>query len=291
MKPSAYGPFPYAPIIARKKLSWPNGARLALWVIPNIEFFALNERIPTATATGKVPDVPNWSARDYGNRIGVFRFMEVFDRYGIRATVALNSDVCRYHPEIIAEGNKRQWEWMGHNETNSRRLIDVPEGEKQGIIKRALDAIEKGSGKRPKGWLSSGLQQTWNTLDYLAGEGVEYVCDWTNDDQPYQMTLEDGKRITSIPYSHDINDIPAFERHNRMAEEFGAMICAQFDTLYREGGQSGRVMAICLHPYLTGKPYRIGALDKALDYICRHDGVWLATGSEIARHYVSQAEK
>src|SRR5579862_2206790 len=138
VQPSNYGPFSYSPIITRKKLTWPNGARLALWVIPNIEYFSLEERIPTATASGKIPDVPSWSARDYGNRIGVFRFMEVFDRYGIRATVALNSDICRYHPLIIEEGNKRRWEWMGHNETNSRRLIDVPEGEERKVIKNAL---------------------------------------------------------------------------------------------------------------------------------------------------------
>ena len=290
MKPTPYGPFPYSPIIHRKKLAWPNGARLALWVIPNIEFFSLAENI-SASPTGKLPDVPTWAARDYGNRIGVFRFMDVFDRYGIRATVALNSDVCIHHPAIIEEGNKRRWEWMGHNMTNTRRLIDYPEGEEAGVIKTALDVITKSSGKRPKGWLGSGLQETWNTLDHLAAEGVEYVCDWTNDDQPYVMTLESGKRITSIPYSHDINDIPAFERHNRMADEFRQMICDQFDTLYREGAQSGRAMAICLHPYLTGKPYRIGALDAALEYICRHDGVWLATGSEIAQAYLTQAEK
>jgi len=290
MKPTPYGPFPYSPIIHRKKLAWPNGARLALWVIPNIEFFSLAENI-SASPTGKLPDVPTWAARDYGNRIGVFRFMDVFDRYGIRATVALNSDVCIHHPAIIEEGNKRRWEWMGHNMTNTRRLIDYPEGEEAGVIKTALDVITKSSGKRPKGWLGSGLQETWNTLDHLAAEGVEYVCDWTNDDQPYVMTLESGKRITSIPYSHDINDIPAFERHNRMADEFRQMICDQFDTLYREGAQSGRAMAICLHPYLTGKPYRIGALDAALEYICRHDGVWLATGSEIAQAYIVQLEK
>ena len=177
---------------------------------------------------------------------------------------------------------------MGHNLTNTRRLIDYPEAEEAGIIKTALDVIAKSSGKRPKGWLGSGMQETWNTLDHLIAEGVEYVCDWTNDDQPYVMTLESGKKILSIPYSHDINDIPAFERQNRTADEFREMICRQFDTLYREGAQSGRVMAICLHPYLTGKPYRIGTLDAALDYICRHDGVWLATGSEIADAYRAQ---
>ena len=290
MKPSSYGPFPYAPIIQRPKLEWPNGARLALWIIPNIEFFSLADPNP-ASPTKLIPDVPTWAARDYGNRIGVFRFMEVFDRYGIRATVALNSDICIHHPAIIEEGMKRKWEWMGHNMTNSRRLIDYPAGEEEGVIKTALATIAKSTGARPKGWLGSGLQETWNTLDYLAAEGVQYVCDWTNDDQPYVMSLDGGKQILSVPYSHDINDIPAFERHNRMADEFRQMICDQFDTLYREGAQSARAMAICLHPYLTGKPYRIAALDRALDYICRHDGVWLATGSEIARHYRAQLDK
>jgi peptidoglycan/xylan/chitin deacetylase (PgdA/CDA1 family) len=287
MKPRSYGPFEYSPIIHRKKLEWPNGARLALWIIPNIEFFSLAERIP-ASPSAKLPDVPTWSARDYGNRVGVFRFMDVFDRYGIRATVALNSEVCIQHPVIIEEGNKRGWEWMGHNKTNTLRLNDLPEGEEPKVIKEALDTIGRVSGKRPKGWLGSGLQETWNTLDLLAAEDVEYVSDWTNDDQPYVMTLESGKKIVSIPYSHDINDIPAFERHNRTADEFRDMICRQFDTLYAEGAQSGRVMAICLHPYLTGKPYRIAALDQALAYICGHKDVWRATGSEIVAAYKAQ---
>ena len=287
MKPAPYGPFPYSPIITRPKLEWPNGARVALWVIPNIEFFSLAEKIP-AFPNAKLPDVANWSARDYGNRIGVFRFMETFDKYGVRGTVALNSDVCLHHPIIIEEGNKRNWEWMGHNKTNTKRLTDYPEAEEHGVIKEALDTIGRVSGKRPVGWLGSGLTESWNSLDHLAAEGVEYVCDWTNDDQPYVMTLESGKKILSVPYSHDINDIPAFERHNRTADEFRDMICRQFDTLYKEGAQSGRVMAIALHPYLTAKPYRIGALDAALAYIFSHKGVWNTTGSEITRHFNSQ---
>lgn len=288
MKPSAsYGPFEYSPIVTRKKLEWPNGARVAFWVIPNIEFFSLADRIPAST-TGKMPDIPSWAVRDYGNRIGVFRFMDVFDKHGIRATVALNSDICIHHPMIIAEGNKRQWEWMGHNKTNSRRLIDMTEDEEPKAIKDALDTIARIAGKRPKGWLGSGLQENWNTLDFLADEGVEYVCDWVNDDQPYQMTLESGKKIYSIPYSQDINDIPAFERQHRTAEEFRDMICRQFDTLYAEGAQSGRAMSICLHPYLTGRAYRIHALDQALAYICSHKDVWRATGSEIIAAYKAQ---
>jgi peptidoglycan/xylan/chitin deacetylase (PgdA/CDA1 family) len=290
VKPRPYGPFPYSPIIRRPRLEWPNGARVALWVIPNIEFFSLMERVPAGSGgTGTTPpDVPTWAARDYGNRVGVFRLMKTLDRYGIRGTVALNSNLCAQHPEIVEEGQARRWEWMGHNETNTRRLNEVEPEEERRIIRDSLATIQRVTGKRPAGWLGSGLQETWDTLDLLAAEGCRYVCDWTNDDQPYAMTLEGGRHLVSVPYSMEINDKLAFERQMRTAAEFGEMIRRQFDVLHEEGAQSGRVMAIALHPYLSGMPHRIGALDAALEYICRHEDVWRATGSEIASHFLAQ---
>jgi len=292
MKPAPYGPFPYSPIITRPALTWPEGARLALWVIPNIEFFSLAEKVPAAAggSGAPVPDVPAWSVRDYGNRIGIFRLMRVLDRHGIRATVALNSDLCAQHPAIIAEGNARGWEWMGHNESNTRRLNEAAPGEEAGIVHRALSTIAQATGKRPLGWLGSGLQETWQTLDLLAAEGCEYVADWVNDDQPYTMKLAGGRRMVAMPYSQEINDKPVFERAHRTAAEFRDMICAQFDVLYREGAESGRVMAIAIHPYLTGVPHRIDAFDAALAHVCAHRGVWKATGAEIARHFVAQCQ-
>jgi peptidoglycan/xylan/chitin deacetylase (PgdA/CDA1 family) len=293
MKPAPYGPFPYSPITRRPKLTWPERARVALWIIPNIEFFSLMEKVPAGAggSGAPVPDIPAWSARDYGNRVGVFRLMEVLDRHGMRGTVALNSELCLHHPEIIEEGQQRGWEWMGHNESNTRRLNEAKAGEESGIIRRTLATIEKATGRRPVGWLGSGLQETWDTPDLLAAEGCEYVSDWTNDDQPYLMTLDGGKKLVAMPYSHEINDKPVFEKMHRTADEFREMICRQFDVLYREGAESGRVMAIALHPYLTGVPHRIDAFDAALNYICRHDHVWKATGAEIARHFIAQAEK
>ena len=288
MKPRQYGPFPYSPIIERPRIQWPNGAHVALWVIPNIEYFSLLERPGGYGGGGKVPDVVMWSERDYGNRVGVFRIMDTLDRYGIRATVALNSNLCTEHPQIIAEGEKRKWEWMGHNESNTRRLNEAEPGEEANIIRRTLSAIEKASGRRPTGWLSSGLQQTWDTLDLLAAEGVKYQCDWCNDDQPYVMDLDNGGSIVAMPYTQQLNDKSSIERRLVCADGFRQMICDQFDVLYREGAKSGRVMAIALHPYLIGVPHRIGALDKALKYICKHKKVWKATGSEIAQHYLAQ---
>jgi peptidoglycan/xylan/chitin deacetylase (PgdA/CDA1 family) len=290
MKPAPYGPFPYSPIIDRAPLNWPDGARVALWIIPNIEFFPLNMPVPGGF-TPKAPDVPNWSSRDYGNRVGVFRLMEVMDRYGLRGTVALNSMICAQHPAIIEQGEARGWEWMGHNETNSRRLGgDMPLEEEKRIIREAFSIIGDATGRRPKGWLGSGLTESWDTLDLLADEGLEYICDWVNDDQPYMMTLESGRKLVSVPYSFEVNDKNQFDSMKLTGRQFGEMIRDQFDVLYREGEKAGhaRVMAIALHPYLVGQPHRIGGLDAALEYICGHAGVWKTTGSEIAQHFLAQ---
>jgi peptidoglycan/xylan/chitin deacetylase (PgdA/CDA1 family) len=282
MKPAPYGPFPYRPIAGRPPLSWPGGAKVALWVVPNIEFFALDEPVPEGT--GRTPDVPTWSKRDYGNRVGVFRLMEVMDRHGIRGTVALNSHVCDNHPQIVEACCARGWELMGHCQTNTRRLNQIPPDMERAVIRATLDRIEAETGTRPKGWLGAGLQETWNTLDHLADEGVEYVCDWVNDDQPYAMDLGGGKRIAAIPYTVEAADKNCFTSLRYTAEAFERTLCRQFDVLYREGASSGRVMCIALHPYLIGVPHRIDSLDRALAYIVKHPGVWRATGSEIIAH-------
>jgi peptidoglycan/xylan/chitin deacetylase (PgdA/CDA1 family) len=287
VQPSRYGPFPYTPITRRPKIVWPNGARLALWVIPNVEFFPLNERMPDGPggSGGLIPDVLTWSTRDYGNRVGIYRLMEVLERHGVRGTMALNSEICDAHPEIIAEAKRLGWEFMGHNQSNLRRLNRLAEGTEREVVRATLERIAAATGRRVAGWLGAGLQETWHTLDYLAEFGCKYVADWVNDDQPYLMDLG-GRRLCSIPYSAEINDKVAVEYHHVTPEEFERMIRRTFDVLYREGERSGRVMAIALHPYLFGVPHRIGALDAALGYIASKPGVWLATGEEIVEHYL-----
>lgn len=284
MEPQRYGPFPYTPINRRPKITWPDGNHVALWIVPNIETFPLNEPVPGGT--GVVPDVINWAPRDYGARVGVFRLMDTLTKHGMRGTVALNSEVCTDYPEIIEDAMALDWEFMGHNQSNSRYLHTMEDGPGREVVSATLDQIAEATGARPKGWLSSGLQQNWTTLEALIDGGVEYVADFINDDQPYLMDVG-GRQICSIPYSGEINDLPAF-RLGRTAPEFTYMIQRQFDTLYRESVEtgSGRVMAICLHPFIIGVPHRISALDDALRYIFGHDGVWKATGGEIIEHYL-----
>ena len=277
--------YEYSPVIARRTIQWPNKARLAVWVIPNIEHFEFDApAIDISGAASPIPDVSNYARRDYGNRVGIWRIMEILDRYDIKATAALNSAVCEHYPIIIHEGKKRGWEFMGHGVTNSTRLAKLSEDEERKIIKSVIQTIAHAAGKQPEGWLSPGLMETFNTPDILAEQGIRYLCDWCSDDQPYRMKVKKGNLI-SMPYSLDINDLPAFLRFSKTTEEFYEMIKEQFDVLYEEGAASGRVMAIALHPFVIGQPHRIKCLDKALRYIKRHKDVWFATGSEIAKWY------
>jgi allantoinase len=283
MEPRDYGPFPYTPITDRPILKWPNGARLAVWIIPNIEFFPLTRGIAGSPydSHAPVPSVRAWAQRDYGNRVGIWRIMEVLQKHKIRASPTLNSDICDHHPQIVKAAVELGWEILGHNETNSRWLNQLEPEEEKPSIHRTLAKIAALSGRKPVGWLGAGLAETWHTLDHLADEGVQYVADWVSDDQPFWMTLDDGRKLVSIPYSYEINDSPFLQTRAGHIDQFVAAIKRQFDVLYAEGAGSGRVMAICLHPYLIGVPHRIRGLDEALTYIAAHDGVWFATGSEI----------
>ncbi len=286
MKPRPYGPFPFSMIEARPPLLWPNGARLALWVVVNVEVFALDRAMPGDSnerpkGTEGAPQVRHWSQRDYGNRVGLGRMMALLQKHRVRATVALNSDVCDRHPEVVAACAALGWEFMGHCRTNTARLNEIPAEEERATIAHVLRRIGEATGKRPKGWLGSGLQETWNTLDHLVAEGCEYVADWVNDDQPYVMTL-DGGEIVSVPYTYEINDMSAIVREKHTPLEFERMIKDQFDLLHEESATSGRVMALALHPFIMGQPHRVAALARALHHIGDRDGVWKATGSEIA---------
>jgi allantoinase len=276
-----HGRFAYSAIVDRPPLKWPNGARVALWVIPNVEHFHFDQVYGRAASP---PDVIAYAPRDYGNRVGVWRLMDVLDKHKVRATVALNAEICEYEPRIIEEGNKRGWEWMGHNLSNSRRLDGLDETQERHIISETVRIIRAGTGKAPRGWLGSGLAETVRTPDILKEHGIDYVADWVNDDQPYVMKTAHGE-LHTIPYSSEINDKPAYDDKRVSPMEFARMIRDQFDTLYREGQNSGRVMAICLHPYLSGVPHRIRYLDEALGYITSHEHVWRATGSEIIDAY------
>jgi peptidoglycan/xylan/chitin deacetylase (PgdA/CDA1 family) len=233
------------------------------------------------------PNIRGWSQRDYGNRVGFSRLRDLLIKLGFPATVALNSSICDYHSEIVDDCLTNGWEIMGHGITNLSRLNDIPLDKEKSEIVEVTRRIQQASGKKPKGWLGVALDQTWNTLEHLASCDYTYVADWVNDDQPYVMKAGDSS-LVSVPYTYELNDISAIIKSKYTPNEFERMIKDQFDVLYEEGGRSGRVMAIALHPYIMGQPHRIPALERALSYISGFDGVWKTTGAEIADHFSSQ---
>jgi peptidoglycan/xylan/chitin deacetylase (PgdA/CDA1 family) len=288
--PAEHDRFDYSAIVDRPRLRWPDGARVAVWVIPNIEHFLFDRPSTSVTAAtvGLVPDVLNYSWRDYGVRVGIWRMMEVMEKHGVKGTVALNADVCIKYPRIVEAANQLGWEWMGHGRNNSILINKQPEDEERALIREVVETIAKGTGHRPRGWLGPALSESHRTLDILAENGIDYVGDWVNDEQPYPMRVARGK-MTSIPYSIELNDIPAFLDGKKTGEDFGKMICDQFDVLYEDGASSGRVMSICLHPFLIGHPHRSKYFDQALKHIRSRREVWFARGAEIVDWYRKSA--
>jgi peptidoglycan/xylan/chitin deacetylase (PgdA/CDA1 family) len=272
-----HGLFPFSAIVDRAPLKWPHGAHVAVWVVPNIEHYELE-------VTGRQVDVRNLSHREYGNRVGIWRLMDALTEYGIRGTVALNSSVCRYYPRILERALELGWELMGHGLTNSEMHYDLGASDELAMITSVVDEIRAFSGKPPRGWLGPGLSETPDTLDLLKQAGIEYVCDWVNDDQPYRM----NNGLYSIPYTIELNDRPLFREPWATAWEYERMIKASFDVLYREGASIARVMCLALHPFIIGQPNKIDALRSALAHITARDNVWLATGSEIIDAFKAQ---
>lgn len=281
----------YIPIVDRKPLKLPGDARVAVWVIVNVEEWDINSSmarqvLPAPQGVTVIPDIANYSWFEYGLRVGFWRIKDILDRYQIKATVSLNASVCNSYPRVIRASLESGWEFMGHNFT--QQAMNVEKDERK-AIRKTIQLIHKATGKAPHGWMGPGLTETFNTLDFLAEEGIEYTCDWVNDDQPYKMKVKKGT-MYSIPYSLELNDIPIYIIQHHRSSALLERTRDQFETLYQEGASNARVMAIAVHPYITGVPHRIGYFDQIFKYLKAHDGVVFMTGSEIIDWYKSVTE-
>jgi allantoinase len=270
------------PYPQRTPLRWPNGARMAIWVVPNIEWFEPDslDGSTIATPAKALPDVPNWTWREYGNTVGIWRTAAILKRLDIKATVALNSRICTEHPEIVSAAVDLGWEFMGHGRANSHPITGLGEADERALIADTLTTIQRATGKRVAGWLGPGLAETEKTLDVLAEHGVTYVGDWLCDDEPFALETASGD-MWSMPYSLESNDIGTFLRRFFTAPEYAEMLRDHFDVLYAESEASAKIMCVATHPFITGVPFRAKHLEAALTYMRERKDVWFATGSEI----------
>ncbi len=273
---------PYAPIHGRARLRLPGGARVAVWTIVNVENWdpagAMPRMVlPPPMGASLLPDLPNWAWHEYGLRVGFWRILEALARRGLRGTLAVNGSVCGLYPALCQAALDAGWEFMGHGfvQRPMHRVDD-----QRAAIADTIAAIQAFTGRKPRGWESPGLTETEETADLLAEAGIEYVADWVLDDQPVDLQTRAG-RLVSVPYTVELNDVAITAVQHAPSDTLLTRGCDQFDQLWREGATIPRVMAISVHPYLTGVPHRIKYLEALYDHILSHEGVVMATGEEI----------
>lgn len=276
----------FSAIVDRAPLKLPDGARVVVWPIVNIEDWDVEGPLPRTVLPppgGKsfIPDLPNWTWQEYGMRVGFWRFLAALDKHGIKATLSINASVCEIYPRLAQAALDAGWEFMAHSyiQKPMHLLEDQP-----GQIRKAIEVIEGFTGRKPRGWLGPGLTQTFDTPDYLAAEGIEYIGDWLFDDQPAEIETKHGTLYT-LPYTTELNDIPMMLIQYHRAQELYDRTMLQFERLYEEGKESARIMAIAVHPYISGVPHRIKFFEQIFDELATKDGVLFWTGDQILDWY------
>ena len=260
-----------------------------MWTIVNVEEWDISGPMPRTVlippaGAQVIPDVPNWSWHEYGMRVGFWRLKAALDKQGIAATMAVNASVCLSYPRVAGAARDAGWEFMGHG--YKQKALHL-EQDQRAVIRKSIETIREFTGKPPRGWLGPGLVETWDTLDILAQEGIEYVSDWVNDEQPYEIATA-AKPLVMVPYTVELNDIPMMMIQHHAAPELFNRARDQFDRLYDEGRQSARIMAIAVHPYISGVPHRIKYFEAIYDYMRQKPDVLFCKGEDILDWYRSQ---
>jgi len=280
-----HGRYDYVPITQRAPYTWPGGKQLAIYLALNLEHFAFGEGLGAELAPGgPAPDVLNYSWRDYGNRVGAWRLLELFDELQLPTSVLLNTAMYEYAPELVAAFRARGDEMVGHGRSNSERQGILDEGSEAALIGAATAIMTKHEGKSPRGWLGPWISESAVTPDLLQEAGYTYLLDWCMDDQPVWMRTRNG-RILSVPYPQELNDIPMIVGRKIGGDAFADMIVDTFDEMLEQSQTQALVMGIALHPYLVGQPHRLRHLRRALRHIAvRRDAIWITTAGGIAEN-------
>jgi allantoinase len=276
----------YSAITQRAPLKLPGGARMAVWTITNVEAWDATKPMPRTVITppaggSPIPDIPNWCWHEYGNRVGFWRLLKVYNEFDIPGVMNINGSALAAYPDIVQAAVERKWEFVGHGFTQ-RNMQAVPD--ERDDIRKTAEAIAAATGKRPRGWLGPGLTETWETPDLLAEEGYDYVADWVLDDQPVWLKTR-GKPIVSLPYTQECNDVAMMLIQHHKASEFYDRAIDQFEQIYADAEDSARVMAISVHPYIMGAPHRTRYFRQIFETMRNKRDVLFWTGEQILSWY------
>jgi len=281
--PAGHGRFDYRPIVRRPDWRWPNGARLAVYIGFNVEHFAFGEGLgATLGPATPPPDVLNFSWREYGNRVGAWRCLDLFDELALPLGAIVNTALYDHCPELVAALVARGDELIAHGHTNAERQGGWPEAEEAALLADCRARIAAESGRAPSGWLSPWISESALTPDLLAEAGYRYTLNWCHDDQPTRMRTRNGGSLWAVPYPQELNDIPMLVARQMDMRDFADMVIDQFDEMLAQADHAQHpqplVMGLALHPYLVGQPYRLRHLRRALQHICaRRSEIWFTT--------------
>ncbi len=282
-----HGRFGYSPITERKDYDWPDGKRLALYIGLNIEHFSFGEGLGhTPTNPGTQPDVRNYSWRDYGLRVGIWRIFDLLDDFGLPACHLMNTAIYDYAPQIPARIRARGDEFVGHGRTNSEQQGDLSEDAEQRLIAEVTEAFRRHEGRGPGGWMGPWISESASTPDLLKQAGYRFIMDWSCDDQPVWMRTRHG-RLLMLPYHIEINDSPAQLTRRHTADDFTAMVTTHFDEMMRQSRRQPLVFSLALHTFVVGQPYRLAGLRNILSHIVQHpdsDRIWFTRPGAIYDH-------
>ena len=295
--------YPYSPFPSRGKLTWPNNKRLAIIITINMEtwdlikntdeaYYAGGPSILPDLLPGNVPDFPNYMWREYGQRVGVWRLLDVFDELSVKPECTVNAKTCLERHEMVKAAMDRKLQIIPHNYAQGELLTQYfndPLKEEE-VIKNTLDVYKETTSLIPQGWLSSSLRGTENTANILVKNGIRFYCDAMNDDQPYIIDTDSGP-IVSIPYSNEINDFTLLTRRGHTTDEFRDILIEEMNVLYQESKATSKIMNIGLHPHVSGRAYRVRAIREFLEAAKELEGIWWATRSQIAEEYLKQSEE
>jgi peptidoglycan/xylan/chitin deacetylase (PgdA/CDA1 family) len=278
--------YSYSPIVTRVPFRWPNGARLAIYFALGLEEYAFGEGKAEDLVPGMpAPDVLNNSWRDYGNRVGAWRILEAFRQEGLPLSILLNSALCEHSPDLVRACHEAGCELIAHGYSNSDTLQGMSEPEEAAYLRQVATQMRAVTGKSPAGWSSPWIAETPLTPDLLQEAGYTYLLDFCMDDQPVWIGTRHG-RILSVPYSQEINDSSAIIGRQAGADEFATMIVDQFDEMRQTQDDQPLVMSVIVHSFISGQPFRLRALRRALAHIRRSgEPLWITQPGAIASHF------
>jgi peptidoglycan/xylan/chitin deacetylase (PgdA/CDA1 family) len=292
--------YDWSPMRSRGILQWPDAARVALCVLVSLEHMEWqpptgsyeSSQLGGGLGVRPFPDYARLSHREYGHRVGIFRVLDVLEKHGIVPTVAMDALTAAHYPYLVRHCLQRQCEIIGHGRSVSQMITShMSEQEEQEYIYTSIETLTRATGQPPTGWLSPEYGESSRTPQLLAQAGIRYVCDWTNDEQPYRMHVTQGE-LYALPILLELDDLHAMGQRQVAVDRYGTLLTESFATLYRDGAQNGRLLVLSLHPWYIGQPFRIGFLDAALETMRRRQGVWAANGAAIIdwyRHHAPRA--